>query len=711
MPLSAGASAVAMLRRPLNFGRPSAGLGPQELHLLTAPGHSVVVLLDATTGLITAITPNAATILGPASDRAAELQLRLADVLLPEDVNELEAKLDELLAAAAPCAFRVRCRSLPAQRWFDVRLAAVQDTRVAGTVLEIIDVSSHAEQDALASIISAVLVNTPDSVIVTDANGVIEWVNDAFERTTGHRKADVVGRTPALLNASRHRPDFFATMWESLKAGNAFAAELVNRKRDGTIFHEDVVITPVKASGGEITHYVSVARNITDRKAMELHLEDRAYFDVLTGVANQRLLRERSRQILALVRRHGKTAALLHIDINRLRSLNQSHGRTVGDEVLRSIAERLKQGLRESDTLARLPGDEFLVLLSEVTDEENTARVVRRLKDSLCKPYRIHDQTLSVEAHVGVAMYPQDATTFDELTECAELAMERARQSGGAFEFYRRELSELTQQKLSLEDDLGWAWDHDQFVLHYQPILATATGQLVGAEALTRGNMVGMEALARWPHLERGMMSPAYFIPLAERTGRIIALDRWAIATAVKQGAAWVAAGWAGWVSVNLSARSLHDAELPAYIERTLNAHGLDAARLVVEITESTAMKDPVATAQVLRALKEVGVVIAVDDFGIGHSSLAYLKHFPVDLLKLDSSFIEDIGGDAKNEQLLEIMIGLAHRIGARVVAEGVERPEQLAWLQKSGCDFIQGYLIGRPAAPETISRAQLRAE
>jgi diguanylate cyclase (GGDEF)-like protein len=498
-------------------------------------------------------------------------------------------------------------------------------------------------------------------------------------------------------------------MWQTLSGGSPFSAELVNRKRDGSTYYEDVTITPIHDARGVVTHYVSTGRDISARKEMELHLEDRAYFDVLTGVANQRLLKERSRQILALARRHGKTAALVHVDINRLRSLNQSHGREVGDAVLRSIADRLKQGLRESDTLARLPGDEFLVLLSEVAEEESTARVVRRLKESLVRPYRIQDMTLTVEAHVGVALYPQDATTFDELQECAELAMERARVSNGPFEFYRRELSELTQQKLSLEDDLGWAWDHDQFVLHYQPILATASGKVVGAEALARGSMVGLEALARWPHLERGMMSPSYFIPLAERTGRIVALDRWAIATAVKQGNAWLTQGWTGWVSVNLSARSLHDADLPAYIQRTLQAHSLPPQHLVIEVTESAAMRDPAATAQVLRSLKDIGVVIAVDDFGIGHSSLAYLKHFPVDLLKLDSSFIEDIGHGSKDEQLLEIMIGLAHRIGACVVAEGVERQEQLDWLINAGCDYIQGYLVGRPAPPETIAHDKIR--
>jgi diguanylate cyclase (GGDEF)-like protein/PAS domain S-box-containing protein len=665
-----------------------------------------VCLLDGS-GIITAITPNAGTVLGPSCERAAELSFRLAEIIMPEDGAEFAARLDRAIAQGDRQSLRVRCRGngVTTPRWFDVHCRnMLMVPEVAGVVVELNDVTRHAEMDTLRTIVTAAFETMRDSVIVTDANGVIQWVNASFERMTGYSSAEVVGRSPAILKSGSHRPDFFAGMWQTLKAGQPFSAELVNRRRDSSTYHEDITITPVVDMTGSVTHYVSVSRDITDRKAMELHLEDRAYFDVLTGVANQRLLQERSKQILALARRHGKTAALLHIDINRLRSLNQSHGRAAGDSVLRSIAERLKQGLRESDTLARLPGDEFLVLLSEVSEDESTARVVRRLKDSLTRPYRIGDQTLTVEAHVGVALYPQDATTFDELQECAELAMERARVSTGPFEFYRRELSELTQQKLSLEDDLGWAWDHDQFVLHYQPIIATASGQVVGAEALARGSMVGLEALARWPHLERGMMSPAYFIPLAERTGRIIALDRWAIATAVKQGTAWVAQGWNGWVSVNLSARSLHDSELPGYIQRTLKAQNLAPEHLVIEVTESAAMRDPAATAAVLRALKEIGVIIAVDDFGIGHSSLAYLKHFPVDLLKLDSSFIADLGTGAKDEHLLEIMIGLAHRIGARVVAEGVERQEQMDWLTQAGCDFIQGYLVGRPTAPETIT-------
>jgi EAL domain-containing protein (putative c-di-GMP-specific phosphodiesterase class I) len=238
-------------------------------------------------------------------------------------------------------------------------------------------------------------------------------------------------------------------------------------------------------------------------------------------------------------------------------------------------------------------------------------------------------------------------------------------------------------------------------VLHYQPIIG-ADGEIVGAEALARNDVVGVEALARWPHMERGLLEPSQFIPLAERTGRILSLDRWAIATAIRQAVTWTVSGWRGWVSVNLSARSLQDPELPEYIEQILRAHDFEGSRFVVEVTESAAMRDPAQTARVLEALRDLGVQIALDDFGVGHSSLAYLRLFPIDLLKLGRGCIAGIAGDVREEQLIEIMISLAHRIGAKVIAEGVERADQMSWLKRAGCDYVQGHLVGRPVPPES---------
>ena len=556
-------------------------------------------------------------------------------------------------------------------------------------------------------VFAAALDLAADAIYTTDADGNIEYVNQAFEQLSGYLAAHITGRPASLLSSGRHRPDFFARMWSALRAGETYAGELMNRRPDGSTYIVEVLISPLRITPEEPVRYMAIARDVTERKRLEHDLEDLAYYDALTGLANHRLLRERTRQILALARRHGSVAALLHVDLQQLRFVNMQYGRAVGDEVLRIVAERLRQSLRESDTLARVGSDEFLVVLSEVADTESVALVVRRLHDTVTREFKIGEHAFSLSARMGVALYPQDAGTYEELLTCAEAALRRAEHATTLFEFFEPQLSLVQHQRMMLEDDMRLAWEHEQFVLHYQPIIG-ADGQVVGAEALARGDVIGIEALARWPHAERGLLNPGEFIPLAERTGRILSLDRWAIATAARQASTWVQEGWDGWISVNLSSRTLHDPELPEYVARVLAAHNLGHGRLVVEITESTAMRDPAVTVHVLDSLRQLGVLIAVDDFGVGHSSLAYLKLFPIDLLKLDASFVRDIGSGGREEQLLDIMISLAHRIGARVVAEGVEHEAQMQYLRAAGCDYIQGYLVGRPVPPDCLPQRPL---
>jgi diguanylate cyclase (GGDEF)-like protein/PAS domain S-box-containing protein len=546
-----------------------------------------------------------------------------------------------------------------------------------------------------------------DPVYITDHCGRFEYVNGAFEVMSGFATAELVGRSVSMLRSGRDGGDSFSRMWQMIGQGEAFAGEVIYRRGDGGHSIVDLVLTPFRSGADEAPKFMGLARDVTARRKAERQLEDLAYYDPLTGLANARLLRERSGQMLALTRRRGSIAAMLTVHLAGLRSVRAQHGRVAADDAVRAMAERLRQGLRDSDTVARTRADEFRVLLAEVTDASATARVVRRLHDSVSRPVHVRRIEIPVTARIGVAMYPQDAGTFEELVECCDIAAQRAAQTGSMFEFFERTMSEASHDQLALEDDLHWAWEHDQFILHYQPIIGS-DGTVVGAEALTRGDVVGVEALARWPHASRGVVGPAEFIPLAERTGRILSLDRWAIATAARQAARWLQEGWAGWISVNLSSRTLHNPELPDFIGRTIATHGLPPGRLAVEITESTAMRDPNLTAAVLHELRALGVLIALDDFGVGHSSLAYLKLFPVDLLKLDASFVHELGTTGRDEHLVEIMIDLAHRLGARVVAEGVEEEAQLRWLRNAGCDYIQGYLVGRPAPPDVVPTAPL---
>jgi diguanylate cyclase (GGDEF)-like protein/PAS domain S-box-containing protein len=680
--------------------RQSALRGLADAH---SPTVTVVLGPD---GIVRYLSNNAERVLALASLRREKRDL--IDVLHPKDPGVLRAALAKLTATpGSAMSLDVDVHVDALERCFEVWGRSVPESKGAPSiVLNVRDITVRRRDEALLHRLAIATQHMQDSVIITNAEGVIEYVNTAFELVTGFSRAEAVGSTPRLLKSGKHRPEFYQRLWDTIRGGWVFRAEMINRKKSGDLYHAEEVIVPIRDVEGTITHYVANGRDISERKRLEGELEDRAYYDPLTGLASQRLLRERARQALGLARRHGHTAALLSMDLDRFATVNETLGRGVADEILKNVAERLKQALRETDALARISGDEFMILLTEVASEEALGRVVRRLRDSIARPYQIHEHSIKLEVSMGIAMYPQDATHFDELVGCADIAMERAKTERSGFEFYRQDITVHAKERLSLEEDLRWASERGHFVLHYQPILALSTGEIIGAEALARGQLIGVEALARWPHFERGMMPPAEFIPLAEQTGRIISLDRWAISAATKQAAMWSEQGWTGWVSVNLSARSLHDPELPMYVARVLESQKLDPSRLVLEITESAAMRDPDATARVLRALKDVGAIVAVDDFGVGHSSLAYLKYFPVDLLKLDQSFVQDIGIDSKDEHLLEVMITLAHRIGAQVVAEGVEEESQLEWLRRAGCDYVQGYLIGQPVAADDVRPA-----
>lgn len=705
--VTAASSLFAMPIRPRLFGprtEAASATVPPQLRALFQASESVLCLMDAA-GIVRAITPNAARILGDACDRAAELNTSAVELLQPDNIFEVQTLLDDL-SRTEPTETRtwtLKSRAPSGDtRWLEVvGRNLLFDANVGALLFEIRDITRDHVLNERHHVLGFAMEQTTDSVIVTNAQGFIEYVNPAFERASGYRLPELRGRTPAILKSDRQNNEFYQGMWKALRNGSVFRGEIANRRKSGEIYFEDLVIEPVCNADGVTTHFVSTGRDITERKRNEANSDASAFYDTTTGVSTFRLLRERSRQILALARRHGLTAALLHVDVKGLKSVNTSLGRDVGDELLRKFADRLKQGLRESDAIARLDKDEFLILLSDVAEEDATARVVRRLRESVSRPFQIKEHSLTIASNFGVALYPQDATTFDELLDNATLAMKRAQSTSSGYEFYNTETTELTHERLTLEDDLRWAWERKQFVLHYQPVVATATGHVIGAEALTRGHIIGVEALARWPHMERGQISPAQFIPVAERTGRIVALDRWAITTAARQAATWAQEGWQGWVSVNLSARSLHDADLPAYIARCFETHELAPGRLILEVTESAAMRDTEITARILTQLKQAGALIALDDFGVGHSSLAYLKHFPVDILKLDHGFIHDIGREAKHEHLIETMITLAHKIGAQVIAEGVEQESQLGWLKDAGCDYVQGYLVGRPGPAE----------
>lgn len=436
-----------------------------------------------------------------------------------------------------------------------------------------------------------------------------------------------------------------------------------------------------------------VLRDITPRKTFATETRHLAYYDALTGLANRRFFYEQAEKTLSLARRHRAPLAVLFLDLDRLKQVNDVVGHEHGDRLLEDVARALRDTLRDSDLVARLGGDEFGVVLTEVRDEQAAGRVAHRVLDRLPARVVAAGHEVAVAASAGVAMFPEDAVDLESLVTAAEAAMHRARTTGSRLQFYRSELRQRFTDELELERDIRQAFEQHEFRLHYQPVFSLGTGEMVGAEALSR-----------WRHITRGMVTAAEFIGQAEKTGLIRSLDRWAIARAIHQRSSQLADGWRGWVAVNLSPHSLRDPELPGYVRETLGATRLEPGSLVLEMPEGAVFRDTAAAADLMWALKDAGAAIALDDYGAGSTSISQLKQLPIDILKLQPDFIAPIGADSGDEQLVEATISIAHGIRARVLAKGVERDDQIEWLRDAGCDFVQGYLVGAPVPAQELA-------
>lgn len=539
----------------------------------------------------------------------------------------------------------------------------------------------------------ALVQHSADVIFLLDADGSIRFFSPNIATLIGCSLDE--SAAPNLLELLH--PD------DRLGAGHALEALRASPDATATIearaVHADGTSRLLELWGKNLLHDPTVrgivlnARDATERKKFEAEIQRLAFYDALTGLSNRRLLRDRARSALALARRQGHAAALLYLDLDRFKAVNDTLGHDAGDELLREVASRLEGSIRESDTLARLGGDEFAVLLAEVREEEDAAIVARRIVEALQQSVWIQQHPVHIGASVGIAVFPQDGQTYEELTKHADIAMYRAKTEQSGYQFYRPELSVYTRDRLLLEEELRHAIEEELLELHFQPVLS-----------LPDREVVGVEALARWPHPRRGEVPPAEFIPLAEENGLIGPLDRWVISRAVRFDAARGGPdGWNGFVAINLSSRSLSDPTIVPFVEEEIRASGMNPERLVIEITESAAMRNPEAAAELLQGLKRVGVQVALDDFGMGYSSLAYLKLFPIDILKLDKSFVSGVGVEAKDERLVEAVIRLAHGLGVHVLAEGVEHQRQLNFLMAEGCDLVQGYLIGYPRALDVI--------
>jgi len=539
-----------------------------------------------------------------------------------------------------------------------------------------------------------------EAVMVTDAESRIVQANRAFERITGYSEKEAIGQTPKLLNSGRQSPEFYRNFFRSLDEQGEWRGEIWNRRKNGDIYPQWLSVKTIYGNDGKVSSYISVFADITETKNSERKLWQLAHHDPLSNLPNRLLLSARLEHAMQRAHRTGASIALLFIDLDRFKNINDSLGHQVGDELLKAISHRLQTSVHEDDTVARLGGDEFVVLLEDIRDANTVRMIGNRLIERLSDPVTVRGKSLVVTASIGISLYPEDAQDSETLLKHADAAMYKAKTLGrNRLAYYAPELTQEVQQRLDLENELRQGMAREEFSLHYQPQFAASDGRLVA-----------VEALLRWNHPQRGTVPPNEFIPLAEETGLIRELGCWVTETACNQVMQWRKAGYPLFtLAVNLSPYQLRgectDA-LMTILERT----GFPADWFEFEVTETLLVEEGGLALRELTEMRAVmGMSIAMDDFGTGHSSLSQLKFLPIGKLKIDRSFVNDLPADTNDAAIARAIILMAHTLGLEVVAEGVETVEQHRFLCESGCDHLQGFLYGKPMPAEEIT--QLLAE
>lgn len=541
---------------------------------------------------------------------------------------------------------------------------------------------------------AAFFANTSEAILITDAANRIIAVNPAFTHITGYSADEVIGQDPKLLRSGRHNEAFYAQMWTTLQRMGRWQGEVWNRRKSGEVFPEWLSIVAIKDADGQVQQYMAIFSDITRRKRDEQKIWRQANFDALTGLPNRTLFTDRLAQALQAAHHEGWQVALMFIDLDRFKWVNDTLGHNAGDHLLQEVAHRLKSCVNEMATVARLGGDEFTVVLPDIGsphDAEHTADYILR---RLAEPILLDGHETFVSGSIGITFYPRDAASIEDLMRNADSAMYRAKQAGrNTYRYFTQEMNEAAVRRLRLEHDLRRALDRGEFELYYQPIVNGSDAVLLGAEALLR-----------WHHPELGMVSPDEFIPLAEEIGVIAPLGKWVLLQAIRQCAAWREQGRELVVAVNVSTEQCKLDGCWENVQQALQQWGLPPEALKLEITERLMMEHTDEVVAMLNRLRAAGVHLAVDDFGTGYSSLSYLKRFPVDLLKIDREFIEGLPDNPDNVALVEAIIAMAHSLDLRVVAEGVETIEQETFLRRAECDMMQGFYYARPMPAETFS-------
>jgi diguanylate cyclase (GGDEF)-like protein/PAS domain S-box-containing protein len=557
------------------------------------------------------------------------------------------------------------------------------------------DISDAMRQQQRLRQSATVFENALEGMTVTDLEGTILEVNRGFTRITGYTREEALGQNPRLLQSGRHDRAFYQAMWTTLIESGRWHGEIWNRRRSGEIYPQLLTISVVTDEHDQASGYIGVFADISQIKESEQKLDFLAHHDPLTRLPNRLLFNARLQHAIQHARRGGYPLAVLFIDIDHFKVINDAHGHVFGDEVLREVGGRLAANVRAEDTVARIGGDEFIVLLERLTSAEHAGVVVEKIRRAFVEPVSVAGCEQYLTLSLGVSIYPRDAEEPEKLIRNADTAMYKAKDEGrDSCRFYTSRYTELAQERSEIDNALHGALDRDELFLHYQPQLD-----------MQRGTVTGVEVLVRWQHRERGMIPPGVFIPIAEESGQIRRIGRWVLATACQQAKDWLDRQIEfGRLAVNIAGPQLRAGDLHRVVEDLLGTTGLPPDRLELEVTESFVMGRSERRFSDLERLKHLGVHLAIDDFGTGYSSLSYLKRLPIDRLKIDQSFVRDLPADQEDAAIADAIVALGHSLGLEVIAEGVETDAQRRFLLDHGCSLGQGYLFGKPMSAHDLA-------
>jgi diguanylate cyclase (GGDEF)-like protein/PAS domain S-box-containing protein len=581
--------------------------------------------------------------------------------------------------------------------WLRALISAVSGeggrVTLQGFLIDVSEQKRAAEQLRLAA---EVFQSSGEAIVISDANLRIVTVNPAFTSITGYTPQEAEGHTLYDLSRGVRSPEHDREILHEVQRCGYWQGEVWDRRKSGDSYPKWLTLSAVRDAGGRIANYIEIFSDISERKEREERVRHLAHHDALTGLPNRVLLTDRIAQTIALAQRNETLAAVMFLDLDRFKNVNDSLGHSAGDKLLQEVAARLKSAMRGSDTVARLGGDEFVIVMPDAADQAAIAVAARKVLEAVGRPYSVDGHELVSTPSLGIAVYPADGGDVETLLRNADAAMYHAKESGrNNYQFFTQDMNARAVERLSLERSLRRALERDELRLHFQPQYEVATGSIVG-----------VEALIRWEHPEQGLISPGRFMPFAEESGLILPIGAWVLERACWQNCEWQRQGLpAVRMSVNISALQFRQAGFADTVRHALEKSGLDARFLELEVTESVIMHEAERVTDTLAELKRMGLELAIDDFGTGYSSLSYLKRFPIDRLKIDQSFVRDIQSDGEDAAIIGAIIGLTRNLGLRTIAEGVETPEQLAFLREQGCDEVQGYLLSRPVPPEACAQ------